>query len=190
MGVKIMNKDMLVIRVSGILTDQRLEALQELFKAQLPDDQPFILIDESVEELDVLYGLNDGEESNNESVRDDIINNIVKQISDWRNNSLSKHRINGIDYGELNQIIKILHDYRFMSVSMFKDLTKVINEHKEYAERSGALPMLSDILTKHHKIQSKLREGDKVNVYCDGKFVECLVDSVDPSGFVAMSQVK
>jgi hypothetical protein len=145
-----MSKDMLVIRVSGILTDQRLEALQELFKAQLPEDQPFILIDESVEELDVLYGLNDEDNEpisygegierkvsiSKESV-DAIIDDIVEQITVWRNNNPSKHTINGIDYNELKQIIKILHDYRFMAAHMFEDLNRVINEHKVYAGRSG-----------------------------------------------------
>jgi hypothetical protein len=146
-----MSKDTLIIRVSGILTEQRLEELHKLFKTQLPDDQPFILIDESVEELDVLYGLNDEDDKpisygegivrkatiSKESV-DNIINDIVRQIEDWRK-STSKYQINGIDYDELYQIVKILNDYKFMSASMFIDLNKVIAEHKRYQLNNKAV---------------------------------------------------
>ena len=65
---------------------------------------------------------------------DAIINDIVEQIKVWRDNNLPKHTIDGIDYDELNQLVRILHDYNFMSASMFRDLTKVLQENKELHE--------------------------------------------------------
>ncbi|TYR81102.1 hypothetical protein FZC66_04360 [Priestia megaterium] len=63
----------------------------------------------------------------------DIIDDIVKQMSDWSNNRDSKYALNGIDYGELIQLVNILHDKNFMAVHMFEDLIRVLTEHHQHS---------------------------------------------------------
>lgn len=52
-----MSENILVVRAKGYLNKEAFKGMHELIKDQV--DVPFIIIDESVEDLDVLYGLND-----------------------------------------------------------------------------------------------------------------------------------
>ncbi|MEH7091338.1 hypothetical protein ICR95_22180 [Priestia megaterium] len=52
-----MSENILIVRAKGYLNKEAFEGMRELIREQV--DVPFIIIDESVEDLDVLYGLND-----------------------------------------------------------------------------------------------------------------------------------
>lgn len=52
-----MSENILIVRAKGYLNKEAFEGMRKLISEQV--DVPFIIIDESVEDLDVLYGLND-----------------------------------------------------------------------------------------------------------------------------------